>query len=322
MQRRAWTLGVVTLAASLCLGAGAAQAQSDNFPNKPITLIVPYGPGGVTDVIARALGQGMGKALGQTVIIENKPGAAGAMGVVDMLSAKPDGYRLTLAPVGIFRQPYIQKVNYDPVKDLSYIATFMTYDFILTVPASSPIQTVQDYVAWAKQHPGQMDYGTPGKFTANHVAMALLEKKMGIQLNHAPFKGDADAINALAGGHIKSAIFANSILPQVQAGKVRALATAADRRPEAFANVPTFREAGYGFDVPSPLGIAGPKGMPQDVVEKLDQAVKTAMQDPAFQQVVANYGIRTDYRDHKAYTAFAAKAFAEEKEIVQGIGLE
>lgn len=244
------------------------------------------------------------------------------MGVVDMLTAKPDGYRLTLAPVGIFRQPYIQKVSYDPVRDLSYIATFMTYDFILTVPASSPIQTVQDYVAWAKQHPGQMDYGTPGKFTANHVAMALLEKKTGIQLNHAPFKGDADAITALSGGHIKSAIFANSILPQVQAGKVRALATAADRRPEAFANVPTFREAGYDFDVPSPLGIAGPKGMPQEVVEKLDQAVKVAMQDPAFQQVVSNYGIRTDYRDHKAYASFAAKAFAEEKEIVQGIGLE
>lgn len=320
MQRRVWTLGVVAIAASLCMGA--AHAQADNFPNKPITLIVPYGPGGVTDVIARALGQGMGKVLGQTVVVENKPGAAGAMGVVDMLTAKPDGYRLTLAPVGIFRQPYIQKVSYDPVRDLSYIATFMTYDFILTVPASSPIQTVQDYVAWAKQHPGQMDYGTPGKFTANHVAMALLEKKTGIQLNHAPFKGDADAITALSGGHIKSAIFANSILPQVQAGKVRALATAADRRPEAFANVPTFREAGYDFDVPSPLGIAGPKGMPQEVVEKLDQAVKVAMQDPAFQQVVSNYGIRTDYRDHKAYASFAAKAFAEEKEIVQGIGLE
>ena len=320
MQRRFWTLGAVALAASWSMGTAHAQAES--FPNKPITLIVPYGPGGVTDVIARALGMGMGKALGQTVVVENKAGAAGAMGVVDMLTAKPDGYRLTLAPVGIFRQPYIQKVAYDPVQDLSYIASFMTYDFILTVPANSPIQTVQDYVAWARQHPGQMDYGTPGKFTANHVAMALLEKKTGIQLNHAPFKGDADAINALSGGHIKSAIFANSILPQVQAGKVRALATASDRRPEAFANVPTFREAGYDFDVPSPLGIAGPKGLPQDVVLKLDQAVKAAMDDPAFKQVVANYGIRTDYRDHKAYAAFARQAFAQEKEIVQGIGLE
>lgn len=320
MQRRAWTWGVLAMAASMA--TGAVHAQSEPFPNKPITLIVPYGPGGVTDVIARALGLGMGKALGQTVIVENKAGAAGAMGVVDMLTAKPDGYRLTLAPVGIFRQPYIQKVAYDPVRDLSYIATFMTYDFILTVPADSPIQTVQDYVAWAKQKPGQMSYGTPGKFTANHVAMALLEKKTGITLNHAPFKGDADAINALSGGHIASAIFANSILPQVQAGKVRALATAADRRPEAFANVPTFREAGYDFDVPSPLGIAGPKGMPLDVVNKLDQAVKTAMQDPAFQQVVRNYGIRTDYRDHQAYAAFAKEAFAQEKEIVQGIGLQ
>lgn len=320
MQRRKLAaLGVGSLAL-LVLGAG--HAQSANFPSKPVTLIVPYGPGGVTDIIARALGASMGKTLGQTVVVENKPGAAGAMGVVDMLNTKPDGYRLTLAPVGIFRQPYIQKVAYDPVKDLSYIATFMTYDFILTVPADSPIKTVQDYVEYAKKQPGAMDYGTPGKFTANHVAMALLEKKTGIALTHAPFKGDADAINALAGGHIKSAIFANSILPQLQAGKVRALATAADKRPEAFGDVPTFREAGYNFDVPSPLGIAGPKGMPEDIVQKLDAAIKAAMDDPGFQQVVANYGIRTDYRDHKAYTAFAKQAFAQEKEIVQSIGLD
>ncbi|MBD9401453.1 tripartite tricarboxylate transporter substrate binding protein [Comamonas sp. CMM02] len=320
MQRR--ILALSALATAMGMAIGSAHAQGDSFPNKPITLIVPYGPGGVTDVIARALGLGMGKTLGQTVVVENKAGAAGAMGVVDMLTAKADGYRLTLAPVGIFRQPYIQKVSYDPVRDLTYIASFMTYDFILTVPANSPIQTLQDYVAWAKKHPGEMDYGTPGKFTANHVAMALLEKKTGITLNHAPFKGDADAINALSGNHIKSAIFANSILPMVQSGKVRALATAADKRPAAFADVPTFLEAGYGFDVPSPLGIAGPKGMPQEVVQKLDAAIKAAMDDPAFRQVIANYGIRTDYRDHKAYAAFAKQAFAQEKDIVQGIGLE
>ena len=320
MQRRTWAAWGV---ASLVLSAwGTVHAQSTSFPDKPVTLIVPYGPGGVTDVIARALGISMGKTLGQTVVIENKPGAAGAMGVVDMLNTKPDGYRLTLAPVGIFRQPYIQKVAYDPVKDLTYIATFMTYDFILTVPAQSPIKTLKDYVEYAQKQPGQMDYGTPGKFTANHVAMALLEKKTGITLTHAPFKGDADAINALAGGHIKSAIFANSILPQLQAGKVRALATAADKRPAAFGDVPTFREAGYDFDVPSPLGIAGPKGMPAEVVQKLDLAIKAAMDDPGFQQVVANYGIRTDYRDHKAYAEFAQQAFQQEKEIVQGIGLD
>lgn len=320
MQRRTWAAWGV---ASLVLTAwGAVHAQNTSFPEKPVTLIVPYGPGGVTDVIARALGISMGKTLGQTVVIENKPGAAGAMGVVDMLNTKPDGYRLTLAPVGIFRQPYIQKVAYDPVKDLTYIATFMTYDFILTVPAQSPIKTLKDYIEYAKKQPGQMDYGTPGKFTANHVAMALLEKKTGITLTHAPFKGDADAINALAGGHIKSAIFANSILPQLQAGKVRALATAADKRPAAFGDVPTFREAGYDFDVPSPLGIAGPKGMPAEVVQKLDLAIKAAMDDPGFQQVVANYGIRTDYRDHKAYADFAKQAFLQEKEIVQGIGLD
>lgn len=318
MQRR--TLGLGLLAALAC-SAGTAQAQA-SYPDKPITLIVPYGAGGVTDVITRALGNAMGKQLGQTVVIENKPGAAGAMGVVDMLTARPDGYRITLAPVGIFRQPYIQKTAYDPVRDLTYIASFMTYDFILAVPANSPFKTVQDLVAQAKKQPGSVDYGTPGKFTANHVAMALLEQKTGAKFTHAPFKGDAEAIQALMAGHIQSAVLANTILPHLQSGKVRALATAADKRPEAFGNVPTFREAGYGFDTPSPLGLAGPKGLPREVVQKLDAAVKAAMDDAGFKQTVANYGIRTDYRDHRAYAEFARTAFAAEKDIVQGLGLE
>lgn len=318
-KRTLLACGVAALS-SLVL-APAAQAQAA-YPNRPITLIVPYGPGGVTDVIARSLALGMSKPLGQTIIIENKPGAGASMGVVDMKTAKPDGYRLTLTPVGIFRQPHIQKVSFDPVADVSYVGAFMTYDFILAVSANSPFQSLADMLDAAKQDPGAVNYGTPGKFSANHVAMAMLEQKAGVQLTHVPFKGDADSINALLAGHTKTAMLANTVQPYLSSGKMRALAIAADKRTEAFADVPTFRELGYAFDVPSPLGIAGPKGLPAEIVQKLEAAMQSAMQEPSFKQVAANYGIRLEYRNTQDYGAFAKKAFAEEKEIVKGIGLD
>ncbi|MEG0922099.1 MAG: tripartite tricarboxylate transporter substrate binding protein [Comamonas sp.] len=319
MQRRS----VALVAASLFAGAWGTSAWADaNYPSRPITLIVPYGAGGVSDVVARALAQAMGKQLGQSIIIENKPGAGASMGVMDMKNAKPDGYRLTLSPVGIFRQPHIQKVAYDPIADLSYVATYMAYDFLLAVPVDSPFKSVKDIIEQSKKQAGSVDYGTPGKFSANHVLMALLEKKAGVQFTHVPYKGDAEAVNALIAGHTKTGVFGNTVLPYMNSGKLRALAIASETRPPAFANVPTFREQGYDVVTPSPLGIAGPKGLPADIVKKLEGAVKAAMDDPAFQQAAANYGVRLEYRNAQDYSAFAKKLFADEGAIVQNIGLD
>ena len=322
MQHRTLTVLAHSVAAlTLTMTAAtAAHAQAD-YPSQPITIIVPYAPGGTTDVLGRALAASLGKQLKQSVIVENKPGAAGSMGVVEMLKTKPDGYKLTLTPVGIFRQPYLQKTPYDPIKDVTYIASFATYDFILGVPANSPFKTLKDLVDYAKQNPGAVDYGTPGKFTGNQVAMVLLGKAVGTEFVHVPYKGDSEAIASLVAGHTKAAVTTNSIMTFMESGKVRALAVAADKRPAAFAQVPTFKEAGYDVVVPSPLGIAGPKGLPQPIVQKLDTAVKAAMEDPDVQRVIQNYGIRTDYRDHKAYAEFARTTFASEKALVQSMGL-
>ncbi|GAB2731161.1 tripartite tricarboxylate transporter substrate binding protein [Comamonas sediminis] len=321
MQRRTFAAIALSIAVVSAAGfAAPARAQAD-YPNRPIVLIVPYGAGGVSDVVARALALSMGKQLGQSIIIENKPGAGASMGVMDMKNAKPDGYRLTLSPVGIFRQPHIQKVSYDPIADLTYVAAFMSYDFLLAVAQDSPFKSVKDIVDQSKKQPGSVDYGTPGKFSANHVLMALLEKKAGVQFTHVPYKGDAEAVNALIAGHTKTGVFGNTVLPHMQSGKLRALAIASETRPSAFANVPTFREQGYEVVTPSPLGIAGPKGLPPDIVRKLETAVKSAMDDPAFQQAAANYGVRLEYRNAQDYSAFAKKAFAEEGAIVQSIGL-
>ena len=323
MHKRSWLLGAAAWAAAAFTGLSASTAVAQNaYPNRPITLIVPYGAGGVTDVITRALAQSMGKHLGQSVIIENKPGAGASMGVMDMKTAKPDGYRLTLTPAGVFRQPHIQKVNYDPLQDVSYIAAFMSYDFILAVPPNSPFKTLQDLVAQAKRDPGSVDFGSAGRFSGNHVTMALLEQKAGVQFTHVPYKGDADATTALLAGHNKSAVFGNTVLPYLQSGKLRALAIAAPTRPEAFANVPTFKEAGWDVEVPSPLGLAGPKGLPADIVHKLENAVQLAIQEDSFKQTIANYGARLDYRNARDYTALAHKMFADEKAIVTRIGLD
>lgn len=318
MKRRSFSVSLAALAVAASFGV---QAQAD-FPKQAITLIVPYAPGGTTDLLGRALAASMSRQLGQTVVVENKPGAGGTLGVMDMRRAKADGYRLTLVPVSVFRQPYVQKTQYDPLTDLTYIASFSAYDFILAVAADSPLKTVQDVVDFAKQNKDGLDYGTPGQFTGNQVAMALLGKAAGVQFTHVPFKGDAESTNALLGGHVQSIVSTNGVLNFMEAGTVRALAVAAEERPSAFADVPTFREAGFDVVVPSPLGVAGPKNMPQAVVDKLDAAVKAALDDAEMQQVIKTYGVRTDYRDHKAYTEFAHANFAAEKVIVESLDLK
>lgn len=317
MQRRPFTLA---LACAATLAATGVQAQAD-WPSQPITIIVPYAPGGTTDVVGRALAAGLGKQLKQSVVVENKPGAGGTLGMGEMQRAKPDGYRLTMVPVSVFRQPYVQKVSYDPIGDLSYIASFTAYDFILAVAADSPFKTVKDLVAAAKTSKGGVSYGTPGKFTGNQVTMALLGKAANVPFVHVPYKGDSEATNALLGGHVQAIVSTNGIRTFMDSGKVRALAIAAEQRPAAFANVPTFKEAGYDVIVPSPLGLAGPKGLPPAIVQKLDAAIKAVLAEPDWQRTIETYGIRSDYRDHGAYTEFARKNFAAEKVIVESLGL-
>ena len=315
----AWIRGSAALAASFCM---LGSAQASDYPQRAITLVVPFSAGGVTDIIARALGKSLSGQLKQPVVIENKPGVAGAMGVVDMKNAKPDGYRLALTPISIFRQPYIQKTNYHPIEDLSYIATYMTYDFIVAVNASSPYRTLADLVTRAKSQPGTVTYGTPGKYAAHHITMALLSKKSGAEFNHVPFKGDAESINALLAGHIDSIVASNTIVPYLNSGKFRALAIAANERTADFPSIPTFHEEGFGFDLPSPVGVSGPKNLPADIVATLDKAIRNAQQDPEFKKVLANYAVRGHYFGPKEYTAFAIQSYRNEEQLLKELQLD
>ena len=319
MMAKTWKTLLASTLMSSAVMVGAVQAQTE-YPNKPISLIVPFSPGGITDILGRAIAEGMGQHLKQTVVVENKPGVAGSMGANDMVGAKPDGYSLSLAPAGIFRQPYLQKTRYDPIKDLTYIATYMDYDFVLAVKDDSPFKTLEDLVNFAKQNPGKLDFSSAGRYTGNQLMMVALAKEAGLDVVHVPFRGDTEAITALLGNQVQAVVSSSTIIPFLKDGKVRALATAAPERPAAFADVPTLVELGYDVTVPSPLGVAGPKDLPPEIVLRLEAAVKAAMEGERFQRLIGDYGIRTNFMDHKAYAEFAEQAFKHEKEVVEMLG--
>lgn len=286
------------------------------YPHKPVNLIVPYGAGGGTDALARALTDRMAKKLGQPFIIESKPGAAGTLGVTQIARAKPDGYSLTLVPLSVFRQPYLTKVQYDPLKDLSYIATVMNYTYAIAVPYNAPWKNIQELVADAKKSPDKYAYAGSAQYSSNHLAMTELARAAQLQWTFVPYKGDAEAINALLGGHVDIISSTSTILPFIESKKARVLAVAGAERSPDFPGIPTLKEAGFPVEMASPLGIAGPAGLPQDIVDKLDTTVREVMQDPGFIQQVRTLGIELNYRDSKAYTAWAAETYAKEKTII------
>jgi len=310
---------IATMIAALGLASAGAHAQAA-YPNQPIRLIVPYSAGGVTDQVGRALAEQMGKRLGQSVVVENKTGANGTMGAIQMLQTKPDGYTITMVPIGIYRMPHITGAPYDPARDFTYISQVAGYDYYLAVKGNSQWKTLGDLVSYAKSHTDSISYGTPGAYSSQHIAMVQLSEALRVQWTHIPFKGESDALAALMGGHIQTLVGASGILPYIQNGDVRALATLGEKRSASLPDVPTLKESGYNVVHTSAFGIAGPKGMPADVVAKIDGAIGDTMKDPAFQQKLIQLGVSPLYLDHQAYTQAALKSVETEKETIRKLG--
>jgi tripartite-type tricarboxylate transporter receptor subunit TctC len=314
MFSRRTLLTLTALAATAALPF-AAQAQA--FPRQPITLIVPYAAGGTTDILARALAEHMGRTLQQPVVVDNRPGANGTMGVQRLQQAKPDGYTLSMVPLGVFRQPYLEKVQYDPLKDLSYVSMVAGYNYAIAVRADSPVKSIEQLVEQSRQGKDGVFYGISALYSVNQAVMAQLGKLTGAQWTAVPFKGDSESINALLGGQIQAISVTNTVVPFVKAGQIRVLATAGDKRPKDFPDAPTLQEAGYKMAVRSPLGIAGPAGLPPEVVKALDAAVQAAVKDPAFQASADRYGIELMYQGTAEYTDYARRTAVGEKDIVE-----
>lgn len=296
-------------------------AQSQAFPSRPIKLICPWPAGGPTDAVMRAIAESAGKALGGTVIVENKGGAGGTLGAIELVNAKPDGYTLSQMPLGIFRIPHMQKVQFDPLKDFTYIACLTGYTFGLVVRADSPIMNIKDLVAFAKANPGKFTYGSTGAGTTPHLVIEEFAQRAGIKLQHIPYKGNADGMAALLGGHVMSHSDSTGWAPHVDAGKARLLATYGSKRTKKWPNVPTLQDLGYETVSDSPFGIGGPKGMDPALVKRLQDAFKKTVEDPAVLAMLEKFDQPVIYMDSARYTQFAADTFEAEKKTIERLGL-
>ena len=319
MQRRAWVkVGFAVVAASLSAATWAA-----DFPTRPIRLLVGFPAGGPTDITMRVIAENAGKILGQPVIIENKPGAGGTLPASTVVTSQPDGYTVGQSPLGIFRMPYTQKMTWDPLKDLTYVINLTGYTFGLTVPANSPFKTWQEFVAYAKANPGKVTYGSAGgNLTSPHLTMERIAEAAGIQVTHVPYKGSADLAQALLGGHVMAAADSSAFVPYVEGGKARLLNVWSEKRMARFPDVPTMRDLGINIVQTSPYGLVAPKGTPPDVVKKLHDAFKKALEEKSSVEALAKYDMLPNYMSTEQYTAYAQTLSKQEGEIIKKLGLD
>ncbi|GLS93132.1 hypothetical protein GCM10007918_04230 [Piscinibacter gummiphilus] len=316
--RRAMVLGAVGAALAAPMGSTFAQA----FPSKPITLIVPWPAGGSTDRHHRVLAEIASKYLGQNIIVENKPGGGGTIGPGAMaLTAKPDGYTISQYPMGMLRVPHMQKVQWNPLTDFTFIIGISGYTFGFTVREDSPFKTFNDYIEAARKAPGKIDYGSTGIGTSPHLLMEELSANAKVQLNHIPFKGNADLMQALMGGHVMAQSDASGWDKFVDDGKMRLLLTFGEKRTKRWPQVPTAKDLGYGVVSTSPYGLVGPKGMDPAVVKVLHDAFKKALDDPKHAEVMAQLNQEVWYRSGDDYARWARETYVKDKRLIERLGL-
>ena len=237
--------GMIAALALLAFGPAVAQ----DYPTKPITLIIPWVAGGPTDIVMRAVAESAQKHLGQPIVVENKAGGGGSVGPAQMAAtAKPDGYTISQMPDAVYRMQITQKTTYDSQTDFTYIIALTGYAYGVTVPMESPFKTWQDVVAFAKDNPGKVNFGSPGAASTPHIGMERIQKQLGIKLVHVPFKGALEVNVAVAGGHIMVGASGTSAKSLADAGKLRFLNIWTPNRLKMLPDVPTLRELGIPFD--------------------------------------------------------------------------
>jgi tripartite-type tricarboxylate transporter receptor subunit TctC len=305
--------------AAVVVMSGAA-AQS--YPAKPIRLIVPYPAGGATDFFARLVFPKMGEALGQSVLVENRPGAGTAIGAAELARSAPDGYTLLLGDAGTFAfNPTLYKrLSYNPVKDFAPVSLTGRFALILAVnPSAMKAASVKEFVQEAKNRPGKIDYGAPGPGSPIHLAMELFKQRAGIEMTPIPYKGGADALNDLIGGRI-AALFPDIAtgLPQIRGAKIKAIAVASEKRVAALPDVPTIGESGYpGFEAWAWQGFVAPAGTPREVVTRLNSTFAKVMSDPSLKQRLSESGFEPQTSSPEQFSAYMKSEIAKWEKVIR-----
>ena len=311
--------------AEICFAALAMSVAAQDFPNRPITLIVPFPPGGVADNVARPVALALGKQLGQPVIIENKQGAGGGIGMAQVAKAKADGYTLLLALSSISIIPEADKVlgraPLFTLDQLTPIARFTADPVVLAVRTESQWKTYAEFIAYAKANPKKINYGSSGNYGTMHVPMEMLGSVSGASFTHVPFTGAAPAITALLGGSLDAvASGPSTVVQHVKAGKLRVLANWGPERHPALPDVPTLRELGVTVEFAQWAGLFAPSGTPEAVVNALRKASREMQDDPAFKQTFVTLQTPLAYLDAPAFRTYWDIDAKKMADVVQRIG--
>ena len=324
MKSIARLLPAFAIAAFALTAIDASAQAAASYPNKPIKIIVPFPPGGATDILARATGFELQKAWGQPVIIENRPGAGGNSGADVVAKAAPDGYTLVMGTVGThaINMSLYARMPYDAVKDFDPVVLVAGVPNLLVVHPSVPAKTVAELTALAKSQPGKLNVASSGNGTSIHLAAELYKQMAGVDITHVPYKGSSPAVADLLGGQVQL-MFDNmpSSLPHAKAGKLRALAVTSLKRSPALPDVPTMDESGLkGFDATSWFGLLAPAGTPKDIIAKLNAASVKALATPEMRERLAAQGADPIGNSPEQFSVFINAEIDKWAKIVRASG--
>jgi tripartite-type tricarboxylate transporter receptor subunit TctC len=282
---------LMTAILGVLLAASGVHAQQ-RYPIKPIRLIVPFAPGGGTDIVARVLAQKLSESFGASVVVDNRPGAAGTIGIETAVRANPDGYTMIMVSASYATNAVLYKLTYDAVNDVAPIALIGETGFIVTLHPSVPVKSIKELIAYDKANPGKLNYGSSGTGGINHLATELFNQMAGTKMAHLPYKGTSLAMNDLLGGHIQLTFGAIALmLPQVKSNRLRGIAVTTAKRSNAVPDIPTVGETVPGYEAVQWFAVLGPKALPKDVVARWNREIDRIVQLPDVKERMAGEGL-------------------------------
>jgi tripartite-type tricarboxylate transporter receptor subunit TctC len=311
------TIGVLAL-----LAAAGAQAQQ-NYPTRPIRMIVPFPAGGQTDLVARIVTQRLGDAFKETVVVDNRPGGGGTIGADIALKANPDGYTLVMISVSYTTNAALYKLPFDPLNDVSPISMLGETGFVVTVNLSSPAKTTKELIAYAKANPGKLNYASGGTGSSTHLATELFSQMAGVRMVHVPYKGTGQSLTDLIAGNIQIAFFGfNQILPHIKANRVRGLAVTTEKRSSALPDLPTAAEAVPGYEAVQWFAVLAPKGLSKNLAGRWNKEVNGVLRLPDVKERLAADGVDPAGGSAEQLRSVLQRDIAKWKKVVEAANIK